>query len=61
MQELTPILNVVEKLLLKGGETISENVKCLPPVLTSGASENFKFGILKLLKVLLVDKGEDPE
>lgn len=61
MQELTPILNVIEKLFLKGGESMSENVKCLPPILTSGASENFKFEILKLLKVLLVDTGEDPK
>lgn len=59
MKELSLILGVVEKLFIKGGEIISENIKFLTPALTSKASATFKFEILKLLKVLLVDIKED--
>lgn len=59
MQELSLILNVVEKLFTKGGENMSENIKHLTPILTSKASASFKFEILKLLKVLLIDSKED--
>ena len=60
MQELSLILSVVEKLFIKGGDQMSENIKHLTPVLTSKASASFKYEILKLLKVLLVDSKEDP-
>lgn len=59
MKDLSLILGVVEKLFIKGGEVISENIKYLTPALTSKASATFKFEILKLLKVLLVDTKED--
>lgn len=59
MKELSMILGVVEKLFIKGGEVISENIKYLTPALTSKTSATFKFEILKLLKVLLVDTKED--
>lgn len=60
MKELALILGVVEKLFIKGGESISENIKYLTSALTSKASAHFKFEILKLLKVLLVDTKSDP-
>ena len=59
MKELTFVLGVVEKLFIKGGENISENIKHLIPALTSKTSSTFKFEILRLLKVLLVDTKED--
>ena len=60
MKDLSLILSVVEKLLVKGGDSISENIKYLTPALTSKASAIFKYEILKLLKDLLVDAKEDP-
>lgn len=60
LKELSLVLSVVEKLFIKGGEDISENIKYLTPALTSKASATFKFEILKLLKVLLVDTKDDP-
>ena len=59
MKDLSFVLGVVEKLFIKGGENISENVKYLIPALTSKASSTFKFEILRLLKVLLVDTKDD--
>jgi hypothetical protein len=59
MKEISLVLGVVEKLFIKGGEVVSENIKFLTPALTSKASASFKFEILKLLKVLLVDTKED--
>ena len=59
MKDLSLILGVVEKLFIKGGGSISENIKYLTPALTSKASATFKYEILKLLKVLLVDTEED--
>lgn len=59
MKELSLVLSVVERLFIKGGEVMSENIKYLTPALTSKASASFKFEILKLLKVLLVDHKED--
>lgn len=59
MKELGFIFGVVEKLLIKGGEVISENVKHLIPALTSKTSTTFKLEILRLLKILLVDTKDD--